>query len=92
METVASFEGLSNNYPFFQFAARKKLLSSENPEHWLDHAKKKYSYQQVEDTKNLLKILGLFSTFPIYWALESQQVNFFFMHTVVAENKYPLTT
>ena len=73
------------NIHYFQFAARKKLLSSENPEHWLDHAKKKYSYQQVEDTKNLLKILVLFSTFPIYWALESQQVNLFFIHILLLQ-------
>ena len=75
---------MTNVHPF-QFAAKKKLLSSENPGHWLDHARKKYSYQQVEDTKNLLKILVLFSTFPIYWALESQQVNLFFIHILLLQ-------
>ena len=58
-----------------QYASKKKLSSSEKPEHWLDHAKGKYSNQTIEDTKILLKILVMFIPLPIYWALFDQQVS-----------------
>ena len=48
--------------------------SEEKPEHWLDHAKGKYSNQLVEDTKILIKVLVLYLPLPIYWALFDQQV------------------
>jgi len=54
-------------------ALKKKFKSSEKPEHWLDHAKGKYSAQLIEDTKILLKVLVLYLPLPVYWALFDQQ-------------------
>ena len=65
------------NLPFFQYATKKRIQtrkSTEKPEHWLDHAKAKYSNQLIEDTKILLKVLVLYLPLPIYWALFDQQV------------------
>ena len=63
----------------FQYATKKRIQSSssEKPEHWLDHAKGKYSAQLIADTKILLKLLVLFVPLPIYWALFDQQVSTF---------------
>jgi len=57
------------------YATKKRIQSSssEKPEHWLDHAKGKYSAQLIADTKILLKLLVLYLPLPIYWALFDQQ-------------------
>merc|ERR1712241_153390 len=53
--------------------AIKKRSSGVRVNHWLDHAKGKYSDQLIEDTKILLKVLVLYLPLPVYWALFDQQ-------------------
>jgi len=55
------------------YATKKRFQTSEKPEHWLDHAKGKYSSQLIADTKILLRLLVLYLPLPIYWALFDQQ-------------------
>ena len=54
------------------YATKQRFQSSRKPEHWLDHAKGKYSSQSIADTKILLRLLVVYLTFPIYWALFKQ--------------------
>ena len=60
---------------FLKCATKKRFSSTEKPEHWLDHAKDKYTPQLIEDTKILLKVLVLYLPLPVYWALFDQQVS-----------------
>ena len=39
------------------YAFQRKMTTSDQPDHWLDLAKDKYSNQLVEDVKILLKVL-----------------------------------
>ena len=59
----------------FQIAITKKLSSSDQKDHWLDHAKGKYGEKQVEDTKLLLRVLVLLVPVPVFWALFEQIVS-----------------
>ena len=54
------------------YATKQRFQSLRKPEHWLDHAKGKYSSQSIADTKILLRLLVVYLTFPIYWALFKQ--------------------
>ena len=55
------------------FAMKKKISSSEKPDHWLDLAKTKYTPQLVEDVKIALRVLVIFIPLPVFWALFDQQ-------------------
>ena len=55
------------------FALKKKISSSEKPDHWLDLAKTKYTPQLVEDVKIALRVLVIFIPLPVFWALFDQQ-------------------
>ena len=52
---------------------KKKISSSEKPDHWLDLAKTKYTPQLVEDVKIALRVLVIFIPLPVFWALFDQQ-------------------
>jgi len=54
-------------------ALKKKISSSEKPDHWLDLAKTKYTPQLVEDVKIALRVLVIFIPLPVFWALFDQQ-------------------
>ena len=45
---------------------------AEKKEHWLDHAKSRYSEDLVDDTKQLLKVVRIFIPIPFFWALFDQ--------------------
>jgi solute carrier family 15 oligopeptide transporter 1 len=60
-----------------QIGISKKIFSSEKYDHWLDAAKDKYDSGFVEDLKVLIRLLLLYITFPVFWALFEQQVNAF---------------
>ncbi|XP_059482681.1 peptide transporter family 1-like [Neocloeon triangulifer] len=45
----------------------------EKKEHWLDHAADKYDQKLIHDVKLALRILFMFLTVPIFWALYDQQ-------------------
>ena len=53
----------------------KRFKTTEKQNHWLDYAKDKYGSQLVQDTKQLFKLLIIFITTPVYWALYGQQVS-----------------
>ena len=58
---------------FTGLALKKKISSSEKPDHWLDLAKTKYTPQLVEDVKIALRVLVIFIPLPVFWALFDQQ-------------------
>ena len=60
----------------FQFALHQKFFSGEKRDHWLDHAKKKYESDFIQDIKDVMKVLLLFLPLPVFWALYDQQVSF----------------
>ncbi len=57
----------------FQYAIKRKFSSSENREHWMDHALEKYDRTLVEDVKLVLRVLAMYIPIPVFWALFDQQ-------------------
>ena len=55
------------------YAFQRKMTTSDQPDHWLDLAKDKYSNQLVEDVKILLKVLVIFIPLPMYFTLLDQK-------------------
>jgi dipeptide/tripeptide permease len=41
--------------------------------HWLDHAEIKYGREFVNESKSIVNLIVLLSTFPVFWALVQQQ-------------------
>ncbi|KAG5683393.1 hypothetical protein PVAND_012678 [Polypedilum vanderplanki] len=54
-----------------EFFTRNKKIEKKN--HWLDYAIIKYDQKLIDDTKQVLRILIIFSPMPIYWAVYMQQ-------------------
>ncbi|CAG7732664.1 unnamed protein product, partial [Allacma fusca] len=56
-------------------AMKYKKGKSSTELHWLDHAATsgKFERSLVEDIKSVLKVLILYPTFPLFWALMEQQ-------------------
>jgi dipeptide/tripeptide permease len=50
----------------------KKQLNLKTS-HWLDYGEEKYGQNMVNDAKSTLKILAIFTTFPVFWSLLCQQ-------------------
>ncbi|KAK4321645.1 hypothetical protein Pmani_007570 [Petrolisthes manimaculis] len=51
-------------------ATRKSWESNKKPvTHWIDRAHDKFDTQLLRDVKATLRVLMLFSTFPLFWAL-----------------------
>ncbi|XP_039286060.1 peptide transporter family 2 isoform X2 [Nilaparvata lugens] len=55
------------------FALKQKICSSEKKDHWLDHAKGRFSNRLVEDCKVVMSIILLFSPTILFWSLFEQQ-------------------
>ena len=55
------------------YAFIRKVTTSEQPDHWLDLAKDKYSIKLIDDVKILLKVLVIYIPLPMYFTLMDQK-------------------
>ena len=55
------------------YAFKRKVTTSEQPDHWLDLAKDKYSIKLIDDVKILLKVLVIYIPLPMYFTLMDQK-------------------
>ncbi|XP_050436409.1 peptide transporter family 1-like isoform X2 [Adelges cooleyi] len=68
------FGGVQKTFACIFYALRKTITkTSLKNTHWLDHAKSKYSEAQISDTKKVTKILLIYITYPMFWALYELQ-------------------